>query len=256
MQQCAHLCCNRSQGDKVYVTERYIVCHNGYNGYNKGRPSARLFGWSAADWSWPAPRKSISSNIHSLVSRWERRTEDHKHGGCWLDAANKFGQPKNPFNKCSINRIIYLVSSQTRWSWQAWQIKGRVPRSGHAYSSSRGHWSHMLLLASLAAASNLKVCTRKQNLLTLRIMWLDRSRWKYRGTVVVCCKQIPGNFYLDEHNSRVLTQNLKVTKVPILKVKIQKLEWAKHTVKLQRGWMEAPNGGTFEMWIEYGGRDW
>ena len=33
---------------------------NGYNGYNGGGPSARLFGWSAADWSRPAANKSIS----------------------------------------------------------------------------------------------------------------------------------------------------------------------------------------------------
>ena len=35
--------------------------YDGYNGYNGGWPSARLFGWSAADWSRPATDKSISS---------------------------------------------------------------------------------------------------------------------------------------------------------------------------------------------------
>jgi len=37
-----------------------LTC-NGYNDYNGGWPSARLFGWSAADWSWPATNISISS---------------------------------------------------------------------------------------------------------------------------------------------------------------------------------------------------
>jgi hypothetical protein len=33
---------------------------NTYNGYNGGWPSARLSGWSAADWSRPATNKSMS----------------------------------------------------------------------------------------------------------------------------------------------------------------------------------------------------
>jgi hypothetical protein len=37
------------------------VTRMAYNGYNGGWPSARLFGWSAADWSRPATNKSISS---------------------------------------------------------------------------------------------------------------------------------------------------------------------------------------------------
>jgi len=38
-----------------YETKRRII-----NGYNGGWPSARLFGWSAADWSQPATNKSLS----------------------------------------------------------------------------------------------------------------------------------------------------------------------------------------------------
>ena len=47
---------------------------HGCNGYNGGWPSARLFGWSAADWSRPATNTSISSerNRKSLVFCWER----------------------------------------------------------------------------------------------------------------------------------------------------------------------------------------
>ena len=47
------------------------------NGYNGGWPSAsRLFGWSAADWSWPATNKSISSERKrkSLLFCWERES--------------------------------------------------------------------------------------------------------------------------------------------------------------------------------------
>jgi hypothetical protein len=39
---------------------------NGCNGYNGGWPSARLFGWSAADWSRPATNKSISSEYIAM----------------------------------------------------------------------------------------------------------------------------------------------------------------------------------------------
>ena len=37
-----------------------LFLYNGYPRYNGGWPSARLFGWSAADWSRPATNKSIS----------------------------------------------------------------------------------------------------------------------------------------------------------------------------------------------------
>jgi hypothetical protein len=37
------------------------ISYNGLNDYNGGWPSARLFGWSAADWSRPATNKFISS---------------------------------------------------------------------------------------------------------------------------------------------------------------------------------------------------
>ena len=47
-----------TQSSKSFWTEPGSA---GYNGYNWGWPSARLFGWSAADWSRPATNKSISS---------------------------------------------------------------------------------------------------------------------------------------------------------------------------------------------------
>ena len=50
------------------------VKYNDYNDYNGGWPLARLFGWSAADWSRPATNKSISSEREkSLVFCWKRK---------------------------------------------------------------------------------------------------------------------------------------------------------------------------------------
>ena len=48
----------------------------GYNCYNGGWPSARLFGWSAADWSRPATNKSMSSETKrkSLLFCRERKS--------------------------------------------------------------------------------------------------------------------------------------------------------------------------------------
>jgi len=40
------------------------------------------------------------------------------------------------------------------------------------------------IILSPAAASTFKVCARKQNLLILRIACLDRSRWRYRSTLI------------------------------------------------------------------------
>jgi len=53
-----------------------LILYNGYNDYNGGWPSARLFGWSAADWSRPATNKSISSERtrKSLLFCWERKS--------------------------------------------------------------------------------------------------------------------------------------------------------------------------------------
>jgi len=50
--------------------------YNGYNGYNGRWPSARLFGWSAADWSRPATNKSISSERkrEGLLFCWGRKS--------------------------------------------------------------------------------------------------------------------------------------------------------------------------------------
>ena len=81
---------------------------------------------------------------------------------------------KNRKEKC-------FLSLQTRWSWQ---IK-RACTSFWTCSSSSGHWSHTQEPSSChAAASTFKVCARKRNLLILRITCLDRSRWRYHGTLI------------------------------------------------------------------------
>jgi len=63
---------------KQMCTQAYTQAHtHTYNGYNGGWPSARLFGWSAADWSRPATNKSISSERKRkslLFVCWERKS--------------------------------------------------------------------------------------------------------------------------------------------------------------------------------------
>jgi len=66
MQARLERCCSRLNHPPLALGRRWLVhvqvwVGNGYNGYNRGRRSARLFGWSAADWSRPATNKSISS---------------------------------------------------------------------------------------------------------------------------------------------------------------------------------------------------
>ena len=62
------------------------------NGYNGGRPSSRLFGWSAADWSQPATNNSISSERKrksivllrkELMNRLVVDLLQQKGLGCW-----------------------------------------------------------------------------------------------------------------------------------------------------------------------------
>ena len=89
---------------------------NGYNGYIGGWPSARLFGWSAADWSRPATNKFIGSKRKrsSLLFCWER-----KLWTSWLltCCSKKVGLLKSP--KKGVNRKEKcFLSSQTRWSWR------------------------------------------------------------------------------------------------------------------------------------------
>jgi len=150
------------------------------NGYNGGWPSARLFGWSAADWSRPATNKSISSERKRKIVLfcWER-----KSWTSWLlTCCSKKGWAAEKSSKKGVNRKEKcFLSSQTRWSWQ----NKRACTSFWTCSSSPGHWSHTQEPSSShAAASTFKVCARKRNLLTLRITCLDRSRWRYRGTIV------------------------------------------------------------------------
>ena len=65
------------------------------------------------------------------------------------------------------------------------KVKEHAPRSEHVHLASPGHWSHTQEPSSShAAASTFKVCARKWNLLALHITCLDRSRWRYRGTLI------------------------------------------------------------------------
>jgi len=109
---------------------------------------------------------------------WER-----KSWTSWLlTCFSKKGWAAEKSSKKGVNRKENsFLSSQTRWSWQ----NKRACTSFWTCSSSPGHWSHMREPSSNhAAASTFKVCARKLNLLTLRITCLDRSRWRYRGTIV------------------------------------------------------------------------
>jgi len=66
-------------------------------------------------------------------------------------------------------------------NWWSWQNK-------RTCSSSPGHWSHTREPATFKPrCSTSRVCARKRSLLTLRITCLDRSRWRYCGTVVGIC---------------------------------------------------------------------
>jgi len=104
------------------------------NGYNGGWPSARLFGWSAADWSRPATNKSISSERKSCSA--EKR--NHEQVGCWLVAAKRVGLLKRSSKKVVNRKETCFISSQTRWPWQ----NKRACHSCWTCSSSPGHWSH------------------------------------------------------------------------------------------------------------------
>jgi hypothetical protein len=63
------------------------------------------------------------------------------------------------------------------------KIKEHAPRSGHVrLHQGTGHMRE--LPSSHAAASTYKIWARKRSLLTQRIACLDKSRQRYRGTVV------------------------------------------------------------------------
>ena len=139
--------------------------------YNGEWPSARLFGWSAADWPRPATNKSISSERKrkSLLFCWER-----KSWTSWLlTCCSKKGWAAEKSSKKGENRKEKcFLSSQTRWSWQ---IK-RACTSFWTCSSSPGHWSHTQEPFSChAAASTFKVCARKRNLLYIAHNLQSRS---------------------------------------------------------------------------------
>jgi len=72
------MACTKQEAPRLSMgkNDHIWLLANGYNGYNWGWPSARLFGWSAADWSRPATNKSISSERKrkSLLFCWERKS--------------------------------------------------------------------------------------------------------------------------------------------------------------------------------------
>jgi len=114
-----------SSNNTHYTGMKWSPLYNGYNGYNGGWPSARLFGWSAADWSRPATNMSISSerNRTSLLFCWER-----KSWTSWLlTCCSKKGWAAEKSSKKSVNRKeMCFLSSKTRWSWQIIQEKANI----------------------------------------------------------------------------------------------------------------------------------
>jgi len=162
------------------LQQKGLGCWNGYNGYNGGWPSARLFGWLIGRWLVSASHnKSISleRKRKSLLFCWER-----KSWTSWLlTCSNKKGWAAEKFSKKGENRKEKcFLSSQTRWSWQ---IK-RACTSFWTCSSSPGHWSHTQELLQATLLPQLSKYARTSGLLKLRKNCLDRSKWKYRGTLI------------------------------------------------------------------------
>jgi len=155
-----------------------------HNGNNEGWPSARLFGWSAADWSRPATNKSISSERRkkSIVLLRKEITNKLVVDRSTTCCSKKGWAAEKSSKKGVINRKEKcFLSSQTRWSWQ----NKKACTSFWTCSSSPGHWPNTQEPSSShAAASTFKVCARKRNLLILRTTCLDRSRWRYHGTLI------------------------------------------------------------------------
>jgi len=65
----------KKEADPEMRRSRAASCRPSYNGYNGGRPSARLFGWPAADWSRPATKNSPKKCVkrvgpNSFDPRW------------------------------------------------------------------------------------------------------------------------------------------------------------------------------------------
>jgi len=150
-------------------------------GYNGGWPSARLFGWSAADWSRPATNKSISSERKRKVY-CSAEKGNHEQVSCWPVAAKRVGLLKSFPKKVKTERKN--VSSAHKLDGLG-KLKEHACTSFWTCSSSPGHWSHTQEPSSChAAASTFKVCARKRNLLILRITCLDRLRWRYLGTLI------------------------------------------------------------------------
>ena len=147
------------------------------NGYNGGWPSARLFGWSAADWSRPATNKSRKKKKKSIVVlRKEIMNKlvvdllQQKGLGCW----------KVLKKRCKQKRI---VSSAHKLDGLG-KLKEHAPRSEHVHlHQDIGHIRKNHLQATLLP--QLLKYAHASGVLTLRITCLDRSRWRYRGTHVL-----------------------------------------------------------------------
>ena len=77
-----------------------------------GGTSARLFGWSAADWSRPATNKSKSSE-RKRKAYCSVEKGNHEQVGCWPVAAKRVGLLKKSHKQKNC-----FLTSQTRWSWQ------------------------------------------------------------------------------------------------------------------------------------------
>jgi len=109
-----NLCGKNIKGPPICPICQKLENNNGYNG---GWPSARSFGWSAADWSRPATNESISSERKrkSLLFCWER-----KSWTSWLltCCSKKSWAAEKPSKKGVNRKEKSFLTLQTRWSWQ------------------------------------------------------------------------------------------------------------------------------------------
>jgi hypothetical protein len=113
-----HHCCRWRCSSLVLFKKRKNLALQ-CNSYNGGWPSARLFGWSAADWSRPTTNISISS---------ERKRKSKEHGVLLrkkimnrlvVDLLQQKGLSRWKVLKNVVNeKEKCFLSSQTRWSWQ------------------------------------------------------------------------------------------------------------------------------------------
>ena len=120
-----------------------------HNGYNGGWPAARLFGWSAADWSRPATKKSISSE-RKRESYCSAEKENQPWTSWLLTCCSKKVWAAETSSKKGVNRKEKcFLSSQSRWSWgykglQGWPTardSGWWQLAGETKSTSVENWN-------------------------------------------------------------------------------------------------------------------